>query len=122
MFYFILLIFFLVIITLHFISQYRLKAIKTGEAGLSPLDKSILPFCSVCKVCSVILFFILFSTGIFLLAARSFGSEFLFLSGDQWVRIHMSFVILFVILFVFLTYLHSSWLRKAFDRKLRPVR
>lgn len=122
MFFFGLLLFFLAVVTLEYVKVYRLKAIETGEADLSPVDRSILPLCNVCKVCSVIAFFILLSTGIFMLAANTVDTNVLILSEKEWTQIHVSFVLMFVILSMFLTYVHWSWFRKVLTNKLHRAR
>ena len=119
MFFFGLLIFFIAVITHEFAKVYRLKAIETGEADLSPVDRSILPLCNVCKVCSIIAFFVLVSTGIFMLSASTVESKVLILSEQQWVEIHMTFVTMFIVLFMFLTYVHWNWFRKVFFHKVQ---
>lgn len=118
MFFLGLLIFFIAVVSHEFVKVYRLKAIETGEADLSPADRSILPLCNVCKVCSIIAFFILLCTGIFMLAAKTDDSNVLILSEKQWTEIHVTFVMMFAVLFMFLTYIHWNWFRKVFYSKV----
>ena len=122
MFFFILLIFFVAVISHEFVKVYRLKAIETGEADLSPADRSILPLCNACKVCSLITFFVMLSTGIFMLAANTADSNFLILSKKGWTEIHITFVTMFVVLFTFLTYIHWNWFSKVFYQRLYKAR
>lgn len=122
MFFFVLFIVFLVVITRHFSAEYKLKAIRTGEAELSPVDKSILPFCKICKIGSVVVFTFIIISGMILLIAETSNSNLLSITRKEWSEIHIAVVSMFSALFIFLTYVHWNWFKKAFTHKVGTVR
>lgn len=115
MFYFFLIAFFIFYISCQIIAEYKLKAIKTGEADLSLIEKNILPACRSCKFCAVTTFFILLFSGIILLFAPAgqipFVTEWnaLSLTKQDWQIIHFVISIVFILTFGFHIYIHWKW-------------
>jgi uncharacterized protein YqhQ len=121
MFFFILFIVFLIVVTRHYAAEYRMKAIQAGEADLSPRDKSILPLMGMCKIGSYVVFTIMLASGIIMILAQFSGRELFSLSQSDWSEIHLIFVSMFIALFVFLTYVHWNWFRKALTHRSKAV-
>ena len=57
-----------------------------------------------------------------MLIEKATGSNILSLSEKQWMQLHMAFVVVFVAMFAFLTYVHWSWFRKTVGHKLRVAK
>lgn len=123
MFYLLLGAFLLFYLTCHVVSEYKLKAVKAGEADLSILDKNKFFMCRTCKICAVLAFIVMILTGILLLFAPPGEIAYLTnwnllnLSKQSWTTIHLVMVVLFIITFSFHVYIHWS----AFIRGLRKL-
>ena len=113
----VILIILLVMISL-IISQYKSKAIKSGEAGLSLTEKNILPFCSVSRYCSIISFFLMVASGVILILApvqTASGEWKLFdLTFSNWSNLHFLIGVIFILSFAFHSYIHWNWIKELF--------
>lgn len=107
------------------VSQYKAKAIKSGEADLSLTERNILPMCRSVKYCSFASFFIMVVSGIILIFETT-------QSGDAWwtltdveikklTTFHFIVGIIFILSFAFHTYIHWNWIKALFGNKPRPI-
>jgi hypothetical protein len=107
------------------VSQYKEKAISSGEADISLTGKNILPFCRTCKYSSFTSFVIMVITGFILILSTT-------QSGDAWwtlsdveiknlTTFHFIVGIIFVLSFAFHTYIHWNWIKALFGNKPRPI-
>ncbi len=112
MYFFLVFAILIIAITVHAVSEFRKKAIRTGEAELSITAKNILPASKVCKVCSAVTFSIMLLTGILMLAESSYENWNLFsISSTVWKELHVTISILFFLLFALHLYTHSGWIK-----------
>lgn len=123
--YFFLVLVVIILITLnYYVSQYKLKAIRAGESELSLTDKNVLPFCRTCKICSGLSFLLMIVTGFMIItipaAENSSNWIFLTLTKAQWLRIHFSIGVIFILSFAFHTYIHWNWFKAVFGKRVRP--
>lgn len=125
MFYFLIAAFLLFYLTCHIVSEYKIKAIKAGEADLSLLEKNKFFMCRTCKMCAITAFFVMLMTGFLLLFAppgeipyiTSWG--FLGFSKDSWVTVHLAVSVLFIVTFTFHVYIHWGSALGSFRRLFR---
>ena len=124
MFYFLLGAFLLFYLTCHVVSEYKLKAVKAGEADLSILDKNKFFMCRTCKFCAISAFIVMILTGIILLfappgeVAYVTNWNLLNLSQQNWLTIHIIVTVLFVITFSFHLYGHWGAFVRGFQKLL----
>lgn len=109
-------------IIIHVISEFKKKAVLTGEANLSLTAKNILPASKTCKICSLITFIAMVLTGsIMLYEGIGTGWSLLSLGEIQWRNIHLLISVLFIILFGLHIYVHWNWIKHMFDNKFKAV-
>jgi len=123
--YFFLVLVVIILVTLnYYVSKYKQKAIKSGESELSLIDKNVLPFCRTCKICSGLSFLLMLVTGLLMIIAPASEntSNWIFLSVTkvQWLRIHFSIGVIFLLSFAFHTYIHWNWFKAIFGKRVRP--
>ena len=112
MFYFLLGAFLLFYLTCHVVSEYRLKAVKAGEADLTLLDKNKFFMCRTCKLCALSAFIVMILTGLVLLLAPPgeiayvTNWDLLDLSKQGWRTVHVIVAVLFLVTFGFHVYIH----------------
>lgn len=112
MFYFFLLVFATFYLTCQVIAEYKLKAIKAGEADLSLLEKNKLFMCHTCKFCAATTFIIMIFSGLILIFAPPGEVAYvtnwglLGFSKPTWEVIHTIVSIVFVASFSFHIYVH----------------
>jgi hypothetical protein len=125
MYFFLVLVVIMLITVNYYVSEYKKKAILSGESELSLTAKNILPFCRTCKICSALSFGFMLITGILLIIAplASGTTEWIFLdiSRGEWKVFHLFIALLFVASFSFHTYIHWNWFKAAFARKFKTV-
>ena len=117
---------FLILITaiiIHAVSQFKKKAELSGESELSITAKNILPASKTCKYCSFFTFIGMFITGIILLVEGTDGNwSLLQLSEVQWMNLHLTLTVIFILFFGLHLYIHSHWLKNIFNRKHNYIR
>jgi len=127
MFYFLIAAFLLFYLTCHIISEFKIKAIKAGEADLSLLEKNKFFMCRTCKMCAITAFFVMLMTGFLLLFAPPgeiayiTSWDLLGLTKEGWKAIHVIISVLFIVTFTFHIYIHwgaaLSGLKRLFGKK-----
>lgn len=123
-FSFIIFVILLIIITIM-ITNYKNKAVKSGEANLSLMEKNILPFCTTCKYSSLVSFILIIASGVILVLAPGSsenGQWSLFnLSLKNWTVFHCTVITVFILSFAFHTYIHWGWVKSMVEGRLKAA-
>ncbi len=110
-------------ITIHAVTQFKMKAELTGEAYLSITAKNILPASRTCKYCSFVTFAGMFITGLIMIIEGSNANwSLLQMSEAQWKNLYLTLTVIFVLFFGLHLYTHSHWLKNFFSRKHNLVK
>lgn len=126
MYFFLVLVVIMLVTVNYYVSEYKKKAINSGEADLSLTEKNILPFCRTCKYCAAgSLIFMIISGFLLILVPAVTGNanwSFLIFDKGKWINVHLFLVVVFLLSFSFHTYIHWNWFRAAFSRKrIKPI-
>jgi hypothetical protein len=125
MYFFVILVVILLITLSYYVTQYKSKAVKSGEADISLTGKNILPFCRTCKFVSAATCALVVLSGtllIFASYAQINGWSFLDLTKNNWRSFHLIAAVVFIFSFSFHIYIHWNWIKSLIGRKLKPAR
>lgn len=112
MYFFLLFIILLTAVVIHVVSEFRKKAVLSGESELSITAKNILPASKTCKICSAITFLaMIFTGGLMLAEGQETGWYMLNINEKIWKDIHIIAAVIFFISFSLHLYIHQGWIK-----------
>lgn len=118
MYFFLLFAILIVAIIIHAVSEFRKKAIRSGEFELSITAHNILPASKICKICSIATFILMLTTGVLMLAENSNSNwNILSMSDKTWKELHVIISVSFFLIFSLHLYTHSGWIKHKLIHK-----